>query len=258
MIVQEPPRFAIDRLRGAIQEEYGKLAQQPSCGFHFLYGRPLAERLGYPKALLDALPGQAVASFAGTGNPFAMGDIEAGASVLDIGSGAGTDALIAAGMVGPKGRVLGVDLTDAMVERAAENARTTGMTNARFVQGVAEALPVPDASIDVVLSNGVINLCPDKPAVFAEIYRVLKPGGRFQISDTLLEKPVPLYVKDLIHLWTDCVAGGLPQDEYVVLLTAAGFRTVVVQDSYDTFAGAPVEKAAQRYGARGFNLRGYK
>lgn len=252
------PYFDTEHLRDAIRAEYSKLAQEPACGFHFTVGRPLAARVEYPQALLDTLPETAVASFAGVGNPFAMGLPRPGETVLDVGSGAGTDALIAARLVGPRGLVIGVDLTPAMIERANDNTRAAGLANTRFVLGTADALPLPDASVDLVISNGVINLCPDKAAVFAEMYRVLRPGGRFQIADTLLDTAVPIYVKDLIHLWTDCVAGGLPKAEYVGLLEEAGFRDVAVQQAYDAFAEAPVEQAARRYGARGYNLRGTK
>jgi arsenite methyltransferase len=252
------PRFDIDRLRQAIQQEYREVAVNPACGFHFISGRPLAERLGYPEELLALLPPAAVASFAGTGNPFAVGPIRLGETVLDVGSGAGTDALTAALQAGPEGKVIGVDMTPEMLARAEENAHTLGVKNVRFVQGFAEALPLPDASVDVVISNGVINLCPDKPAVFAELYRVLKPGGRLQLADTLLDQPVSPYARDLIHLWTDCVAGGVTVQDYVAMLRAAGFRDVAVAGSYDTFRDAPVEATADRYGARGANVRGRK
>lgn len=252
------PRFDVQQLRDAIQQTYTDVAQQNGCTFHFLSGRPLAQRLGYPMDLLAGLPERAVDAFAGVGNPFVAGGLAPGLTVLDIGSGGGMDALVAAHLVGPQGTVVGVDMTPAMVAAATEHAARMGANHVRFVQGMAEALPLPDASVDVVISNGVINLCPDKAAVFAEMYRVLRPGGRFQIADVLLQRPVsPSYV-DLIHLWTDCVAGGMLEADYVTLLADAGFEQVEVMDGYDTFRGAPIEANADRYGARGHNVRGRK
>lgn len=250
--------FPVSQLRAAIQEAYSEVALQPSCTFHFLSGRPLAERLGYGDELLLGIPEGAIDSFAGVGNPFATAALPAGAKVLDVGSGAGMDALIAARMVGPTGSVVGVDLTDAMVLRARQNAALVGATNTSFVEGVAEELPLPDGSVDVVISNGVINLCPDKPAVFRELYRVLRPGGRLQIADVLLEIPVSPHAKDLVHLWTDCVAGGVPVRDYLSMLNEAGFYTAKAVRSYDTFAGAEVEQRAHRYGARGHDVLAVK
>lgn len=256
--MKRSPRFPPDQLREAIRREYGEVATNPSCEFHFSSGRPLAERLGYEEAVLRDIPPGAVESFAGVGNPFSIAPLREGEFVLDAGSGAGMDALIAARMVGPESQVLGVDLTDAMVAKATRNAETMEASNVEFRTGVAEDLPVTDGSVDVVISNGTVNLCPDKAAVFREFYRVLRPGGRLQIADILVETPVPSYVKDLIHLWTDCVAGGMPRAEYVDLLRAAGFQQVEVVGAFDVFEGAPVEAKANRYGARGFNLRAVK
>jgi arsenite methyltransferase len=167
----------LDLLRSAIQEEYAEVAACPWKGFHFHTGRFLAARLGYPAERVDALPDAAVESFAGVGNPFAWGDLNPGETVVDLGSGAGFDALLAARMVGPGGRVIGVDMTPAMLAKAQRNATLLGLTNVEFRQGFLEALPLADATADVVISNGVINLCPDKATVLAEAFRVLKPGG---------------------------------------------------------------------------------
>ncbi len=253
------PRFDVRQLRAAIRETYTDVAlQTEGCTFHFLSGRPLAQRLGYPEASLAGLPARAVDAFAGVGNPFAAGPIGRGETVLDVGSGGGMDALIAARMVGPEGRVVGVDMTEAMVEAAAAHAALKGFEHVRFVRGLAEALPLPDASVDVVISNGVINLCPDKPAVFAELFRVLRPGGRLQIADTLLLRPVPAASVDLVHLWTDCVAGGMLAEDYAALLADAGFVQVEVLGGYDTFRGAPIQANAEKFGARGHDVCGRK
>lgn len=252
------PRFESDRLRSAIRDEYSKVANDPTCRFYFLAGAPLAARLGYDGALLNGIPQQAVASFAGVGNPFAACPIEPGASVLDVGAGAGTDALIAAHCVGPDGEVIGVDLTSAMVELARANAELAGLTNTRFLFGYAEALPLVNESVDVVISNGVLNLIPDKLDAYREMFRVLKPGGRLQISDIIVETPIPPFAKDLIHLWTDCVAGGITSAAYEEVLREAGFREVAFLQRFDPFKDAPIEVSARRFGARGVNIIGRK
>jgi SAM-dependent methyltransferase len=192
----------IDQLRFAIQEEYEQVASCPIKGFHFHVGRLLSERLGYPRDRVAALPDSVVESFAGVGNPFTWGALRPGERVLDLGSGAGFDALQAAEMVGSTGAVIGVDMTPAMIEKARDNARLLELNNVAFRQGFLEDLPVDDASIDVIISNGVINLCPDKSAALAEAYRVLEPGGRMQISDIVVLHEVPDEAKTDIALWT--------------------------------------------------------
>ena len=195
-------RIDVDVLRRAIQDEYAEVATCPTKGFHFHTGRPLAERLGYPGEEIDAVPTGALESFAGVGNPFVFGRLRPGETVLDVGSGAGFDSLIAARQVGPAGRVIGVDMTDAMLDKARAGAAAAGLANVEFRKGLIEELPLDDASVDVAISNGVINLCPDKAAGYREIFRVLKPGGRLQIADILVEKEVPQGAKEQIDLWT--------------------------------------------------------
>lgn len=192
----------VNKLRSAIQDEYAEVAACPMKGFHFHTGRFLAERLGYPAELVAALPDPVVESFAGVGNPFAWGQPAPGETVLDLGSGAGFDTLQAAAMVGPAGRAIGVDMTPAMADKARRNAALLGLGNAEFREGYLEELPVADASVDVVISNGVVNLCPDKAAVLAEAYRVLKPSGRLQLSDIVVSSAVPENAKADISLWT--------------------------------------------------------
>jgi arsenite methyltransferase len=195
-------RVDADALRGQIRDKYTDVAVAPEKGFHFHTGRPLARMLGYDDDLVELLPRSAVESFAGTGNPFSFGDMRSGETVLDIGCGAGFDTLIAARQVGPAGRVIAVDMTPAMLEKAAAGAREMALANVDFRQGLAEKLPLEDESVDVVISNGVINLCPDKIAVMREVRRVLKPGGRFQIADIVVHKEVPQDSKDDIELWS--------------------------------------------------------
>jgi arsenite methyltransferase len=190
-----------DRLRAQVSAKY-TVATTPQQGFHFHTGRPLARMLGYDGAEVEALPPGTVDSFAGTGNPFALGRLRPGEVVLDIGCGAGFDTLLAAHQVGPTGRVIAVDMTAAMREKTQTGAAAVGLTNVEVRHGYAEDLPVEDASIDVVISNGVINLCPDKLAVMREVFRVLKPGGRFQIGDIVVQMAVPQDAKDDINLWS--------------------------------------------------------
>ena len=200
----------IGELRAAIQAEYTEVANEPEKGFHFHTGRPLADRLGYAEEWLEGVPKGSLESFAGTGNPFSVGEISPGENVVDVGCGAGTDSLIAAGMVAGGGQVVGVDMTPAMTEKARRGARQAGLDNAEFREGHAEDLPVSDGWADVVISNGVLNLMPDKGAALAEMARVLKkpdaasgePGGRIQIGDILVDRTVPETAKARIDLWT--------------------------------------------------------
>jgi SAM-dependent methyltransferase len=204
MGTQEPGQTGLNigRLRAAIQHEYDLVAREPERGFHFHTGRPLAHWLDYDDAWLDGIPEDTIASFAGTGNPFRLGALMRGEHVMDVGSGAGLDSIIAAHMVGPDGRVIGVDMTPAMLARARQSAAASALQNVEFRDGYAEALPVPDDWADVVISNGVLNLVPDKGAALDEMQRALKPGGRLQIADILVQKPVPASAKRKIDLWT--------------------------------------------------------
>jgi arsenite methyltransferase len=196
------PDLDLHELRQAIQAEYAEVAQHPTKGFHFHTGRPLARLLGYADTWLAALPEGAIESFAGTGNPFNLGALGGGEHVVDVGCGAGIDSLIAARMVGPDGQVIGVDMTPAMLEKARRNALESGFGNVTFREGYGEALPVESDWADVVISNGVLNLFPDKLTALQEMARVLKPGGRLQIGDILVQKAVPKSAKRRIDLWT--------------------------------------------------------
>lgn len=202
MTTAGPPNVDLASLRSAIQEEYDVVAREPDKGFHFHTGRPLAARLGYDEGWFDGVPESSIAALAGTGNPFAMGVLRPGERVVDVGSGGGIDSLVAARMVAPDGQVVGVDMTPAMLARARNAAAEAGIANVEFREGFGESLPVPDDWADVVISNGVLNLMPDKAAALAEMARVLKPGGRLQIGDILVQKAVPDAAKEKIELWT--------------------------------------------------------
>ncbi|MEO6043363.1 MAG: methyltransferase domain-containing protein [Tepidiformaceae bacterium] len=191
-----------EELRARISAKYRDVAVNPALGFHFHTGEPLARMLGYADEVVRTLPPGTVASFAGMGNPFLFGDLQHGEIVVDLGCGAGFDTLIAAQQVGGSGRVIAVDMTAEMREKAAAGVRQMGLTNVDIREGYAESLPVDDNAADVVISNGVINLCPDKQAVFREMFRVLKPGGRLQVGDILVHREVPQEAKDDIDLWS--------------------------------------------------------
>jgi arsenite methyltransferase len=189
-------------LRSEIRKTYAAVSQQPDHDFIFPTGRAWARDLGYPADLLGRVPEGSTESFAGVANPFSLGVLERGERVLDVGCGAGTDTLVAAQMVGAEGRVTGIDMTPEMLAKARASAAEMGVDNVEFVGGDAESLPFSDESFDVVISNGVIDLIPDKDAVFSEIYRVLRPGGRIQIADVTIERPVSEEGKRNIDLWT--------------------------------------------------------
>jgi len=191
-----------EALRGQVRDKYREVAVDPGASFHFHTGRGLARRLGYDAEAVAALPDRAVESFAGVGNPFSLRRLEPGEKVVDVGAGAGFDSFIAAGQVGPAGQVIGIDMTPEMLAKSRETAEALGLASVQFKYGLAEAIPVPDGSADVVISNGVINLCPDKRAVFAEIFRVLRPGGRLQLADIANGRPVPIEALRDIDLWS--------------------------------------------------------
>jgi SAM-dependent methyltransferase len=191
-----------ERLREQVRDKYREVALDPHGSFHFHTGRALAQRLGYDDDVVDALPERAVESFAGVGNPFSLRRLERGERVVDIGSGAGFDTFVAAMQVGTEGAVVGVDMTPEMLKKATETAESLGLAHVELREGLAEALPVDSGWADVVISNGVINLCADKRAVFEEIRRVLKPNGRLQFADIANGRPVPPEALRDIDLWT--------------------------------------------------------
>jgi SAM-dependent methyltransferase len=189
-------------LRSEIRKTYTEVSTEQDRDFIFPTGRAWAEDLDYPQPELSRIPDASVASFAGVANPFSLGRIEPGQTVLDLGCGAGTDLLIAAQMVGGEGRVIGVDMTPTMLARARDSAAAMGLTNVELHESLIETLPLPDACVDVVISNGVIDLVPDKETVFSELDRVLRPGGRLQLADVVIHTEVSEDARKRIDLWT--------------------------------------------------------
>jgi len=226
-------------IQKAVQDKYGAIATSvqndpatpsagccgPACG---CTADPITSNL-YSEAERAALPDAAVAASLGCGNPTALLALEPGQTVLDLGSGGGIDVLLSAKRVGPTGKAYGLDMTDEMLSLARENQRKAGATNVEFLKGTIEAIPLPDAAVDVVISNCVINLSSDKDAVLREAFRVLKPGGRFAVSDVVVRGEVPVDVRRNMELWVGCIAGALDQDDYVSKLRAAGFAEVEIE-----------------------------
>jgi len=192
----------VEALKCEIRKTYARVSSEPETEFMFPTGRAWALDLGYPAQLLARVPDGSAESFAGVANPFSLGPLRQGEDVLDLGSGAGTDSLVAVQMVGTGGSVIGVDMTPEMIAKARASANELGVRNAEFVESEAERLPFADESFDVVISNGVIDLIPDKDAVFAELYRVLRPGGRIQLADVTIQRPVSEEGRRNIDLWT--------------------------------------------------------
>lgn len=249
------------RIFDAVQEMYAEVAACPTKGFHFPTGRPACEYVGYPASELDALPATAVESFAGVGYPFSVNVIKNGDTVCDIGSGAGTDILIAAIKVGPDGTVYGIDFTEAMIEKAMGNIRMSRADNVSLLSGNAESIPLPDRSVDVVTSNGVLNLVPDKPAAFEEIHRIVKTGGHLQISDIVLGQELSEKSRNNPKLWAECIVGAMPEASYLEVIRDAGFANVKVVRRFDYFersASDSTKSVARQYGAIAITLTASK
>ncbi len=217
-------------LQDAIRDKYAKAAtgahSSSCCGGSC--ADPITSNLYGPDETAN-LPPEAVRASLGCGNPTALSELHAGETVLDLGSGGGIDVLLSARRVGPSGKVYGLDMTDEMLALARENQRTAGAVNVEFLKGEIEAIPLPSASVDVVISNCVINLSPDKPQVLREAFRVLKPGGRLAVSDVVVRGPVPAEIRRSVELWVGCVAGALEESAYRGLLEAAGFDAIEIE-----------------------------
>jgi arsenite methyltransferase len=255
-----PIDFDIATLRESVRAVYTRVATDPSGDFHFHRGLKYAvEQLGYDPRELAALPPAATDRFAGVGNPLAMGALALGETVLDHACGAGMDLLLAARRVGKGGRALGVDMTEAMREQATDAAALAGVAErTRILPGLLEELPLDDASVDVVISNGVLNLSPDKRQALREIFRVLRPGGRLLLADVVVQRELTLPVRRSPELWAACIGGALPELELLELTKAAGLRDGRVEARFKSFAGSSAEaklSADLQIGAVNFSAR---
>lgn len=245
----------------AVENMYTEVAVCPTQEFHFPIGRAACRFVGYQDADLRGVPETVVESFAGVGCPFAAGAVRPGDTVLDLGSGSGTDTFIASRLVGPTGKVYALDLTEAMRAKLSTNITKAGISNIEVLAGNAERIPLPDDSVDVVTSNGVLNLVPDKTRAIAEIRRVLKPGGRLQISDIALAKPVTAKARRDPKLWAECIVGAVEEENYFDLFRAAGFKNVERVGGLDYFAGSRNEDTrmmAGYFGAHSVTFRARK
>lgn len=238
------------QIRDAVQGMYTAVAETPDSPFHFPVGDAACRQLGYPPALTAPLPEALLASFAGVGYPFRAAAIQAGDRVLDIGAGAGVDALIARRLVGPEGRVIALDLTAAMTRKLRDVADGSGIDRLDVVQASAERLPFADASLDAITSNGALNLVPDKRRAIREMFRVLRPHGRLQLADVVIHRPVSVDCHEDPRLWVECVVGATVKEELLALFAEAGFEAIEVVGRHDYFALSP--SAQTREVAAGF------
>jgi SAM-dependent methyltransferase len=249
--------FSREKVIAAVREMYTAVATAPRRGFHFPVGRDACLVVGYPPALLEALPEEALESFAGVGYPFRAAAIRPGDTVLDVGAGSGTDALLAARLAGPRGRVYALDMTPAMSAKLRALVTRLGIANLEVLEGNAESIPLADATVDVVTSNGMLNLVPDKPRAIGEIRRVLRPGGRVQIADIVIRRPVTLDCATDPKLWAECVVGATVDEDYLALFRDAGFDDVRLLRDFDYFAhssSAETRDVARRFGARAVEI----
>jgi SAM-dependent methyltransferase len=249
--------FSREKVIAAVKEMYTAVATAPRRGFHFPVGRDACLAVGYPQALLEALPAEALESFAGVGYPFRAAAIRPGDTVLDVGAGSGTDALLAARLAGPRGRVYALDMTPAMSAKLRALVARLGIANLEVLEGNAESIPLADATVDVVTSNGMLNLVPDKPRAIGEIRRVLRPGGRVQIADIVIRRPVTLDCATDPKLWAECVVGATVDEDYLALFRDAGFDDVRLLRDFDYFAhssSAETRDIARRFGARAIEI----
>jgi SAM-dependent methyltransferase len=242
-------------LEDRVKRMYEEVALEPEREFHFETGRPLAERLGYPAADLDSIPAAAIDSFAGVGYFLDLAAIPPGESVLDLGSGSGMDSFLAALAVGPAGRVVGVDMTEQQLAKASRLAREGGIPNVEFRQGYIEQPPVDDGAFDCVISNGVITLSPDKPAVFAAAACALRPGGRLALADIVSAEQLPEGVTCDASLWAACIGGAMQRDSYREAIEAAGFEIETWRENTAyRFVSERADNATQKYGVTSISL----
>lgn len=246
-------------LEARVKAMYREVALAPEGAFHFEMGRALAERLGYPAELLNDVPAAAIHSFAGVGYHFGLAGLRPGENVVDMGSGSGMDVFFAARQVGPAGEVIGIDMTPEQLAKSQLVAEKNQRTNTIFLNGYIEELPIISGCLDVVISNGVINLSSDKERVFREAARVLKPGGRLAISDIVSESTLPESIKCNASLWAACIGGAMQEEAYLELISAAGFRIEAVKDNPQyQFLSKSAVGTGQRYGVKSISVLAVK
>ena len=252
-------KFDPKELEAKVKAMYRSVADEPNGEFHFEMGRKLAERLGYAPADLDQIPAESIESFAGVGYYFHLADLKAGETVVDLGSGSGMDTFVAALKVGAQGKVIGIDMTDEQRAKAGRLRDRDGFRNVTYLKGYIEAVPLPDASADVVISNGVINLATDKRRVFDEAARLLKPGGRLVLSDIVTEVQLPETIVCNSTLWAACIGGAAQQDNYRGQIEASGLRMVKAEDNpaYQ-FISDNARGASKKYGVKSISLLAIK
>jgi len=243
-----------DVLEAQVKDMYRHVAREQEAQLHFAVGRELALRVGYPGDLLDAIPAEAVASFAGVGYHLDLAALAPGDRVLDLGSGSGTDAFCAALQVGETGRVIGVDFTDEQIGKALRLRDRDGFAQVEFVEASIDALPFEDATFDAVISNGVVNLSPVKHRVFAEAARVLRPGGRLAIADIVSGRALKERTRRNVELWAACIAGAIPRRSYLDTIEAAGFRVKEVRTNDYNFISERALDACSTYGVESISL----
>lgn len=249
--------YSREQIFDAVKGMYTAVADRPDSPFHFPVGGSACRLLGYPPEQLESLPTALTESFAGVGYPFQAEAIHHGDTVLDIGAGAGIDSLIASRLVGPEGRVLALDLTPAMTRKLHGTVQAAGIDNVAVVQGSAESLPLADGSVDVITSNGALNLVPDKRRAVAEMFRVLRPGGRLQIADVVIDRPVTVDCHEDPRLWVECVVGATVEEELLAMFRDAGFEDIRILRRFDYFAHSPsrqTREVAAGFGARSIEL----
>ena|SRR5215211_1250283 len=243
-----------ERLEAEVKDMYRHVAREEEADLHFELGRGLAEHLGYPGELLDAIPAEALASFAGVGHHLDLADLQPGDAVLDLGSGSGTDVFCAAALVGESGRVVGVDMTDEQLAKAARLRDRGGLSQVELVESHIEKLPFDDASFDAVLSNGVINLSPFKGLVFAEAARVLRPGGRLAIADIVSGRALKERTRRNVELWAACIAGAIPRSNYLEAIESQGLRVKEVRKNDYRFVSERALDACSTYQVESISL----
>jgi ubiquinone/menaquinone biosynthesis C-methylase UbiE len=256
--METTPTVDVTELEARVKDMYRDVAEEPGGDYHFELGRSLAEHLGYPTGVLDQIPGRSIESFAGVGYFFDLAQLAEGETVVDLGSGSGMDAFVAAATVGNTGRVIGIDFTAPQLEKARRLGEEGGFAQVEFRAGRIEDLGLDDASVDCVISNGVINLAPDKGKVFAEAARVLRPGGRLAIADIVSEAQLKESIVCNAELWAACIGGAAQEDAYRQAIEGAGLEIEEVKENPYRFISERAQDASDKYGVKSVSIRARK